>query len=269
MKFSVLRSGSSGNCTLITEGDCRILIDAGMSQKRIGEVLKEAGTEPQDLDAIVITHLHSDHFNYSTLRVCLKNNISLWVHERNLPILQASFRKEHLKQLSLGCYSDKKLKIGSFLLQPFEISHDADNVTSGFNISPDGAKEKYLAYASDLGHFPDTLIPYFRDSRAIVIESNHDPDLLWKNPNRPYLHKKRVTGEQGHLSNYQAADALVRTIRSSSRTPEMVVLCHLSRDHNTPELAVRTVSTLLDKEDISTSLHVAQRQAATPVFEIN
>ena len=126
-------------------------------------------------------------------------------------------------------------------------SHDAESDTRG-SISVRRSEREYLAYASDLGHFPDTLIPYFRDSRAIVIESNHDPDLLWKNPNRPYLHKKRVTGEQGHLSNYQAADALVRTIRSSSRTPEMVVLCHLSRDHNTPELAVRKSVTLLEKK---------------------
>lgn len=268
MKFCVLRSGSSGNCTLISDEKSKILIDAGMSQKKIGEVLKETGTEPKDLDSIVITHLHSDHFNYSTLRVCIKNNLTLWVHEKNLPSLRSSFKGECLEGLTLNSFSDKEFQAGSFFLQPFNISHDAYAVTSGFTVRSRSAGESYLTYASDLGYFPDELIQFFKNSRAIVLESNHDPDLLWKNPRRPFNHKKRVTGQQGHLSNLQAAEALVKTIRSSKKAPEVVVLCHLSRDHNTPELAVETVGTALNKEGITIPVYAAGRQERTEFFEI-
>ena len=268
MRFCVLRSGSSGNCTLIEQDGCRILIDAGMSQKRIREVLEEAGTDAGNIAAIVCTHLHADHVNYSTLQICRKFEIPLWVHEHNIPVLKAAFAKKHIANLSINSFLDSPFAIGPLVLQPFEISHDANAVTSGFGIRPGSERENFLTYAADLGYFPDSLIPFFTNSRAIILEANHDPELLWKNPRRPYIHKRRVSGNSGHLSNDQAAQALIKTCRVSTKNPQAVVLCHLSGDHNSPQLATDTIGTILEKEELPLPLSVAQRHECTPFFEI-
>lgn len=268
MRFSVLRSGSSGNCTLIEHQSSRILIDAGMSQKRIKEILEEVDLEPGKISAIVITHLHSDHCNYSTLQICRKFGIELFVHHKNIPALKSIFKKELSDDLKVNSFNENPFQIGSLILEPFDVSHDAYVVTSGFNIRSQSSNEKILAYAADLGVFPQTLTARFQNAKAIILESNHDTDLLWKNPNRPYIHKKRVAGEKGHLSNKQSAEALIEIIRISKNKPDNVILCHLSKDHNSPQLALESVGAMLEQCDISLSLHVAKRDERTPFFEI-
>ncbi len=269
MKFSVLRSGSSGNCTLIEHDSCRILIDAGMSQKKIREVLEEVELDPSDIAAIVVTHLHSDHCNYSTIQICRKFGIELFIHHKNVPTLKTVIKKElSSDELRIRTFSDQTFQIGTLVLEPFEISHDAYVVTSGFSICPESVDGKYLTYAADLGFFPDNLIFRFQNAKNIILESNHDTDLLWKNPYRPYIHKKRVAGEKGHLSNKQSAEALIKIAQISTRRPDNVVLCHLSKDHNSPQLAFDSVSSLLKEHDIVLPLHVAKRDERTPFFEI-
>ena len=113
MRFCILRSGSSGNCTLLEHNNCRILIDAGMSQKRIREVLEEAGTTPEGISAIVITHLHSDHFNYSTLQVCRKYGIPLWINTQNVVPFREVFRKYQSANLNVNSFSDEAFRIGT------------------------------------------------------------------------------------------------------------------------------------------------------------
>jgi phosphoribosyl 1,2-cyclic phosphodiesterase len=267
MKFALLRSGSSGNCSFFEHNDTCILIDAGMSQKRIKEVLEEVGKEPESINAIINTHLHADHLNYSTLQICRKFNIPLWVHQRNIGALKTSFKKEFIESFEVNCYSDTTFSIGEMVIQPFEVSHDAYAVTSGFSIRPENEAQKFITYAADLGIFPDHLIPFFKDSRAIILEANHDTDLLWKNPLRPYMHKKRVAGDCGHLSNIQSADALVKIVQASSKQPELVVLCHLSQDHNTPELAIKSITDIINKHGLDFTLEVALRHERTRMFE--
>jgi len=241
MKFSILRSGSSGNCSLIEEGGCRVLIDAGMSQKRIREVLEEVGTEPSCIKAVIATHLHSDHINYSTLQICRKFQIPLWVHQKNLGALKNSYKADLVEKVTIHKFTEEPFTIGPFSVQPFVVSHDAYAVTSGLSIRLLQSDDRILTYAADLGHFPDTLIPHFQNARAIVLEANHDRELLWNNPRRPYIHKKRVAGDTGHLSNEQSAEALIKISKISSQKPQLVVLCHLSQDHNTPDLAIKSI----------------------------
>ncbi len=269
MKISILRSGSSGNCTLIQHNGCRILIDAGMSQKRVKEVLEEVDLDPSKISAIVVTHMHSDHCNYSTLQICRKFGIELFVHQKNVAPLRSVLQKGRCcDDLKVRTFNDLPFQIGTMVLKPFDISHDAYVVTSGFNVSPESSDEIYLSYAADLGVFPDNLICHFQNSKTIVLESNHDSDLLWENPRRPYIHKKRVAGEKGHLSNIQSADALIKIAKISARMPDNVILCHLSKDHNTPQLALDCVGARLEEQNIKLALHIAQRDQRTPFFEI-
>lgn len=269
MKISILRSGSSGNCTLIEHNCCRILIDAGMSQKRIKEVLEEVDLDPAKISAIVATHLHSDHCNYSTLQICRKFGLELFVHSKNVSPLRSVLQKGRTSDdLKIRTFNDQPFQIGTLVLKPFDISHDAYVVTSGFNVSAESSDETYLSYAADLGVFPDNLSCHFKNAKTIVLESNHDTDLLWKNPYRPYVHKKRVAGEKGHLSNRQSAEALIKIAQISSRKPDNVILCHLSKDHNSPQLALDSVNTILAEQNIELALHVARRDQRTPFFEI-
>ena len=268
LKFCVLRSGSSGNCTLVEYNGFRILIDAGMSQKRIREALEEVGLCLQDIHAIIITHLHSDHLNYSTFQICNKYCIPLWIHSQNIPLIIPKFKKDWSSIIKINGFDENRFKIGDIIIRPFKISHDSVGITTGFCFGIKDGETKLLTYAADLGYFPDAILPYFIDSQALILEANHDVELLKSNPARPFIHKKRVLGESGHLSNSQTADALTRIFEKSLRSPQMVVLCHLSNDHNSPELAKRSVDKALKEKGISISLDVAQRCKCTRTYTI-
>ena len=268
MKVCVLRSGSSGNCTIIEYQGSYLLLDAGgMSQRRIKELLSEVNISLENICGLIITHTHSDHLNYSAIKVCEKYKIPLYIHEDNLPIIKSSFGTTLISNLTIKAFNNDPFVIDKGLeISPFEISHDAAKVTSGFSLmKPSGA---FFTYAADLGYFPDSLTSSFINSKVIVLESNHDLDLLWKNPQRPYIHKKRVAGNYGHLSNIQAADAIVKILDGSHTAPEKIVLCHLSKDHNSPELAIETISSILDKKGIKVPLFVAKRSERTTFFEV-
>ncbi|NLW32663.1 MAG: MBL fold metallo-hydrolase [Fibrobacter sp.] len=267
LKFCVLRSGSSGNCTLIEYNGFRILIDAGMSQKRIREALEEVGLCLQNIHAIIITHLHSDHLNHSTFQICNKHSIPLWIHSKNIPLIKPKFKKNWSSIIKINGFDENRFKIGDISIKPFETSHDSDGITTGFCFIKE-EKTKLLTYAADLGYFPDAILPYFIDSQALILEANHDVELLKNNPARPFIHKKRVLGELGHLSNNQTADALTRIFEKSLFSPQVVVLCHLSNDHNSPELAKRSIDKVLKEKGISISLDVAQRYQCTKTYSI-
>ncbi|HEX2957110.1 MAG TPA: MBL fold metallo-hydrolase [Chitinispirillaceae bacterium] len=268
VRCKVLRSGSSGNCTLIEHQNQRILIDAGFSQRRILEILDESGISISSVSAVLVTHCHADHLNYSTLQVCRKNSIPLWINEANQATLRSLYKESLIERCAINYFTADQFTVGTFQVQPFELSHDAAGTTCGFVIKAVSSSGSMLTYAADLGIFPDMLIQYFKNSKVIILEANHDLELLWNNPLRPYIHKKRVTGDFGHLSNMQSADALIRICKSSSVAPEKVILCHLSEDHNTPELARTTIKEILAREGVTMDLMVAERKCATPFVEL-
>lgn len=268
MRCKVLRSGSSGNCTLIEHENHRILIDAGFSQRRILEILEESGISIHTVSAVLGTHCHADHLNYSTLQICRKNNIPLWIDTANQTTLRTFYKDSLVDKCPIRYFTAEQFSIGAFKIEPFEVSHDASGTTCGFVISAVTQPGGTLTYAADLGTFPDMLIQYFKDSKVIILEANHDPELLWNNPARPYIHKKRVTGDFGHLSNMQSADALIRICKAASVIPQKVILCHLSEDHNTPELARTTIHEMLAREGVTMDLLIAERKCATPFVEL-
>lgn len=268
MKICVLRSGSSGNCTYIEHDGFRMLLDAGgMSQRRLREVLKEIDLEPENLNALLVTHTHSDHVNYSALKICEKCNIAVYLHEVNADVLGNIVGSKLMSRIKLVKFGDNPFEIDQKIqVTPFEVSHDAPKITNGFSILDEHGKA--ITYAADLGYFPESLAPKFNNASIIFLEANHDLKLLWNNPRRPYVHKKRVAGIFGHLSNEQTATALLRIFDKSEMMPLSIVLCHLSQDHNSPELALEKIGEILDKEGVAIPMNVAPRHQRTSFFEL-
>lgn len=266
MKICLLRSGSSGNCLFLEHDSKYLLVDAGgMSQKKYHEILQEVNVTPDLLSGIVFTHTHSDHVNYSTIQVCRKYGIPIWIHELNIPVMKSLFGKI-FEDVTVHSFGADGFQVEEVSFESFAVSHDAAEVTSGFKIREEGSKQ-FFTYAADLGFFPDGLKKYFSGASYIFLESNHDTDLLWNNPRRPYIHKRRVASDSGHLSNTQCADALVKIIGESSDKPRGLILCHLSNDHNSPRLAIDTVGSILNNSGISVPIYAASRHEKTVFFE--
>ncbi len=272
MKFCILRSGSSGNCTFIEHLNTRILLDAGgMSRKRLVDLLGEIDVAPRSIDAVVNTHIHYDHLNRSTLSFCRTFGSTLHVHRENQNALLERFEARHVNATEISLFEHGvSFDIGAIRFEPFEVSHDAAGVTSGFRFSAtDEPVRSAVGYAADLGYAPDPVISSLCNCDYLCIEANHDVDLLWKNPGRTYLHKKRVTGNRGHLSNIQSAEAIEKLLENSAQPPSAIILCHLSADHNTPELASSQIREFLGDKIRGLELVTAGRHSRTQFFGLN
>ncbi len=266
---AVLRRGSCGSCSLVEHGATRVLVDAGgQSQKGLAALLEHHSVDPAALGAVLVTHLHGDHVNAATMRLAQEYGIALWMHQKNLESLPEVFPQRHRDRVAVHAFTARAFTVGELHVAPFALSHDARGTTSGFRICPSGSPTAVLVYAADLGHVPDTVAGHLANAHTLFLESNHDTDLLWNNPRRPYQHKKRVAGTHGHLSNEQCAEALLRAVALSDKPPSQVVLGHLSGDHNSPLRALEAVTSALLNAGVQLQLAVAPRDTATPRYEI-
>jgi phosphoribosyl 1,2-cyclic phosphodiesterase len=269
MKFTILRSGSSGNCTLVEHGGTRVLIDAGgFSQKRLHEILTSVKVQAERLAGIVISHLHADHVNHSTLKICREHHVGLWVHEGCMASMHDWFGRKLTGSITAHTFSDRVFRIGEISIRPFEVVHDAQGKTCGFRFWPGDEETRAVAYTTDLGAFSEDLVQHFVNTRAIVIESNHDEEMLWENPRRTMANKKRVIGAFGHLSNTQCAEALVQVLRATLTMPERIILAHLSGENNTPEKALATVKGKIGEAGFEVMVVCASRDGATECVEV-
>jgi phosphoribosyl 1,2-cyclic phosphodiesterase len=268
MRFCMLRSGSSANCTFVEHEGTKILLDAGgMSVRGIVSVLAEINQRFNDIQALVVTHLHSDHLNQNSLRLCRDHNVPLYIHESNMPALRAIMKKHGLAGVPVHPHSGSGFSVGAIEFSPFGVDHDATELTCGFSFWGRSAPLARVAFATDLGCFPDRMTKQFADCEYIVLESNHDTGLLWDNPRRPFFHKQRVASDAGHLSNEQAAQALVKICASSRRPPRIIVLSHLSEDHNSPDMALDYVGAALRAAGFSPELYAALRNKKIEFIE--
>jgi phosphoribosyl 1,2-cyclic phosphodiesterase len=269
MKLCLLRSGSSGNCTLIQHDSTKILLDAGgLSQVGFRNALEEVNSTISQINAAVISHMHSDHINQAAFSLFRRQGIPLWVHCENTAVVQDMIKKYHCKGVAVQYFSNEAFSIKNMAFLPFPVNHDARETTSGFKMWGIDDPRRCISYATDLGCFPDGLLNYFVDSPGIILEANHDSDLLWNNPGRPFFHKKRVASDVGHLSNAQAAEALVKICRASRLPPLHIVLSHLSKDHNSPEMAIRHIGGELEKCGFKGTLTSAFRDKKTAFIEV-
>lgn len=240
LEFCTIASGSSGNCSYIGTEYTKILVDAGVSGKRITEGLAELQLTGADIDALFITHEHVDHIKGAGV-FSRRFDVPIYATAETWAAMDGSIGK-----ISPGnrriVYADEVCPINDICVKPFAIPHDAAEPV-GYTLC---CGEKRITLATDIGHVTDTLRENITDSDILLLEANHDEDML-KKGSYPWRLKQRILGEKGHLSN-RAAGGLLREILTG-RT-RFVFLGHLSEENNDPRLAYETVDALLQEKRI-------------------
>lgn len=262
LKFCSLSSGSSGNCYYIGNEFHGILVDAGISATSIRKFLQRINISIQSVMGVLITHNHSDHIR--GLRVLTKKT--------HLPVFTTkniwkSIDSRHA--VSTDCIKEiplqKKFHISGFEIEAFPVCHDAPE-TIGFQIS---SGNKKITIATDLGHICSTSASYIREANLLVIESNYDEDML-VNGNYPYYLKKRIQSDNGHLGNHQASAFLAEMLNENL---DHICLAHLSKNNNTPVIALQTFHNTLMQRGIKLSagqqIVVLNRNEPTEMITLN
>jgi len=254
MKLCSIASGSSGNCIFVGSRNTNILVDAGISAKKIEYGLKEIDIYPDTIQGILVTHEHIDHVS----------GIGVMARRYNIPIY-ATYetameicRMKSLGEIPAGLFRyvepDKTFAINDISIEPFSISHDAANPVC-YTMKADGEK---IGIATDLGKYDDYIMSKLKDSDLLMIEANHDINMLLVGK-YPYFLKQRILGDKGHLSNDTCADLISRLI---AKKKQHIILAHLSKENNYEELAYETVLCELTRAGYSMrdfSLSVAHR----------
>lgn len=266
--FSVrpLRSGSSGNLTLVEYAGTVLLLDAGLgSQRGLAQALSEGGVAWDDVDAVLVSHLHGDHIHHAAVACCARHGVPIFLHARNVRAFSRRVLSRTHVPAPIHAFDGTPFAVGSIGIRPFPVPHDAEGVTCGFVLTGrQEGREVRVAVATDLGHGGNGLFEEFVDSDLILIESNYDRAMLSASARND---KARVDSDVGHLSNEQAGTFLARVLLESRKVPRAVVLCHLSADHNTPARAVATVREILARYGFDgVSVHAARRHAPSPRF---
>ncbi len=229
--FCSLYSGSSGNSLFVESENTKLLVDAGISSKKIEEALANLEIDPTSIDGILITHEHSDHVQ-GLGTFAKKFNLPVFVNEKTLDAMPK--QKEKISEKNIKLFNiNEKFEIGDLKVKPFSIPHDAAN-PCGFNIFKD---DKKISIATDIGHMTNGILKNLEDSIFIMLESNYDPEVL-KYSKYPYQLKTRIAGPDGHLSNELAGKTISYLLNSGLK---QAVLGHLSKQSNFPELAYKTV----------------------------
>ncbi|MBA9085961.1 phosphoribosyl 1,2-cyclic phosphodiesterase [Fontibacillus solani] len=236
LRFTVLSSGSTGNATLVANGEVTLMIDAGFSARRIDELLQERGVTGNDINGILITHEHSDHIK-GLGAVARKYNLPIYANEKTWSAMEKSIGKiseENRCLLGTGETRD----FGSMRVESFAISHDAaEPVAYSFY---DG-KDK-LSVCTDLGYASDKVKMAIADSDVLVLEANHDIEML-RMGRYPWNIKRRILGDLGHLSNEATGELMSELMNGRMKR---TYLAHLSREHNIPDLARMSVRSAME-----------------------
>jgi len=231
---SMLASGSRGNCGFVASARTRILVDAGISCRETFKRMKSLGLDPASLSAILITHEHSDHI-YGLATLAKKLRIPVFMTVATHAAWARALRNEKGERPQLEKLekfeSGHRFQVGDIEVKPFTIPHDAADPV-GFTFRVEGAK---VSVATDLGYLPVNVRDHLRGSDVLIMESNHDVEMLRGGP-YPWTVKQRVASNVGHLSNEKLADFFAGDYDNGAA---FVVLAHLSEQNNHPEIARR------------------------------
>ena len=229
--FCSLYSGSSGNSLFVETKNTKILIDAGVSCKKIETALNDINIDPKSLDGILVTHEHIDHVQ-ALGTLSKKFNLPVFVNQETLDAMPKQRDKISDKNINIFKLSDK-FEIGDLIIKPFSIPHDAAN-PCGFSLYKD---DKKISVATDIGHMTNDILKNLEESLFVMLESNYDPEVL-KCSSYPFSLKSRIAGPSGHLSNEMAGKTISFLLKSGLKN---AMLGHLSKESNFPELAYKTV----------------------------
>ncbi len=238
MRFVSIASGSSGNCIYVGTENTHVLIDAGISARRIEKGLFEVGLKPGEVTGICITHEHSDHVKGLGV-LARKYGIPIYGTEGTLNAIgKMKGLGEYDKVLLCPILPDVDFTLGDMVIKPFHIDHDASDPVA-YRIQ---SENKSVAVATDMGNFNQYTIDHLLDLDAVLLESNHDVRMLETGP-YPYYLKRRILGDFGHLSNENAGRLLNYILNDKLKH---ILLGHLSQENNLPELAFETVRLEVD-----------------------
>ena len=261
LTFTTLASGSSGNAALVSWGTTHILLDAGVSARRITTGLRILGVEPEQLSAILITHSHSDHIS----------GLEVLTRKRQVPVVaspdtcaQLCGRIPALAALVRPQEPEREVTIGALRVRSFPTPHDAPG-SVGYTIA---GEEGRLALCTDLGYVTPQVRRWVLGCDLLVCETNHDEDWVRTGP-YPYYLKQRVLGDYGHLSNEAGAELAAQAVEAGART---VILAHLSHENNTPaharEAVCRRLRAMGCDPERDITLAVAPRSEVGPTYSL-
>jgi len=265
MKLCSIASGSSGNCIFAGSDTTSLLIDTGISGKRIEEGLCEIGHTTREVDGILITHEHSDHISGLGV-VARRYGIPIYATQgTRKAILNSKSVGEIPTELFVDIWPDADFVIGDITVSPISISHDAAQPTA-YRVRQG---RKTMAVMTDLGRFDSYIIENLQNVDLILLEANHDVHMLQAGT-YPYYLKQRILGERGHLSNELSGQLLSQVLHDNLKT---VILGHLSKENNYEQLAYETVRLEIDLADNpyhakDFPIHVAKRDMVSDIFEI-
>lgn len=262
MKFCSLYSGSTGNSLFVEGNETKILVDAGVSAKKITEALDSINVDIKEINAIIVTHEHIDHIrSIGTLakkyQIPIYANLGTWNGIQNEKSVVEIEDKNYFK---IG----EEFEIGDLKIKPFSTSHDAMD-PCGFCIQND---DKKISIATDLGEMTNEVMENLKKSKFVLLESNYEPEIL-KCCSYPYSVKTRIAGIKGHLSNSEAGKTISKLL---SYGLENVMLGHLSKESNFPELAYKSVVNELNQNGINEKeidIKVASRVEPSKLLKIS
>ncbi|PIS02471.1 MAG: Zn-dependent hydrolase [Chlamydiae bacterium CG10_big_fil_rev_8_21_14_0_10_42_34] len=253
--FCPLASGSKGNCIYVGSKTTSILIDAGISARTIVDRLSQIQVDPKKIQAILITHEHSDHIK-GLANFAIKNNIQVLANaETAKGIYSATGQRPRFKIFTTG----ESFQFGDLFIHPFSVPHDTLDPVA-FTIQMDNIK---LGICADIGHVTSLIRKTLENCDYLYIEANHQPSMVHAT-NRPPMLKQRILGKQGHLSNEDCALLLTQIFHSNLKH---VYLSHLSGECNNEEVALKTVVEILEKHQLKLNLSIAfQDKISTPIL---
>ncbi len=256
VKFCVLASGSSGNAALLATEKTKVLVDAGLSMREIRKRLAAIGEDLTRIDAILITHEHSDHV--AGLPVLARNRdlrAVIYLTRLTAPAIDWGECQPRLETFQAGA----SFQIGDIEVESFSVPHDAIDPV-GFCFEAEGVR---IGMATDLGYIPESIKYHLRRTDLLLLEANHDLDMLKVGP-YPWSVKQRVMSRVGHLSNLVTTDYLARELDSRTTT---VILGHLSEQNNHPAIVRMMAAQALEARGLQARLDIAAQHAPSEVYQ--
>lgn len=256
VRFLILASSSAGNSAYISDGHTHVLVDCGLSRRETFARLEAEGIDPHSIDAIVVTHEHSDHVT-GLGPIAKKLRKPVYLTAPTAAAIEEGCGQEHFRPIAAGSRFD----IGTFQVQSFSLPHDASDPI-GFVFESAGRR---VGICTDLGYMPDSIRYHLRDCGLILLESNHDLEMLKVGP-YPWSLKQRVMSRRGHLSNDVVSQFILEDLSSST---SRLILGHLSEQNNLPALAHMVADQAIKRRGLTgLALDVSEPRQASPVFEI-